>query len=245
MVDEPSSFTPGLYLVGTPIGNLRDITLRALDALRAADVILAEDTRITSRLLARYEIHKPLISHHKFNEARRVDEVATRIERGEVIAMVTDSGMPGVSDPGCRLVQACRARGLPVSAIPGPSALTMALALCGFDGDAYVFGGFLPHKSGARRRTLAELAAPGWPVVLYESPYRLIKLLEEVNEVLGEREIFVGRELTKKFEECRTGVSAAIIDAYANRSVKGELVVVIGAPRLSLTGDAQSVCSHS
>lgn len=228
--DDPQPVTPpGLYLVGTPIGNLRDITLRALDTLRAADVILAEDTRVTAKLLARYEIRKPLVSHHKFNEARRVEEVATRIRQGEVVALVTDSGMPGVSDPGSRLVRSIRAAGLPVTALPGPSALTMAIALCGMDAEGYVFGGFLPHKSGARRRALTGFVASGWPVILYESPYRLLKLMEDIRATVGdERQVFVGRELTKKFEECRSGQPAEIVAAYQGRTVKGELVVVIG-----------------
>lgn len=218
---------PGLYLVGTPIGNLRDVTLRALDLLRAADVILAEDTRVSIRLLQRYELHKPLLSHHKFNEAKRVEEVCERIRRGEVVVMITDSGMPGVSDPGSRLVRACRAQGLLVTAIPGPSALATAISLCGMDAEGYVFGGFLPHKSGARRRMLMQLAAAGLPIVLYESPYRLEKLMEEVREVLAAPEVFVGRELTKKFEECRTGTPDEILAAYRGRTVKGELVVVV------------------
>lgn len=222
-----NALAPGLYVVGTPIGNLRDLTFRALDTLRACDVILAEDTRITSRLLARYEIRKPLISHHKFNETARIDEVAHRIGGGEVVAMVTDSGMPGVSDPGARLVRACRERGLPVTAIPGPSALATAIALCGIESGGYVFGGFLPHKSGARRRTLARLASAGLPVVLYESPYRLLKLMTEVKETLTGAHVFVGRELTKKFEENRSGSPDDLIAAYEKRTVKGELVVVI------------------
>lgn len=226
---------PGLYLVGTPIGNLRDITLRALDTLRAADVILAEDTRITMRLLARYEISKPLVSHHKFNEAKRVEDVAARIRGGQVVAMVTDSGMPGVSDPGHRLVKGIRDAGLAVIPVPGPSALATAISLCGMEADGYVFGGFLPHKSGARRRQLEQLASAGYPVVLYESPYRLHKLLDEIQDVLGDREVFAGRELTKKFEECRSGSAADIRAAYGDRTVKGEVVVVIGPPRLSLT----------
>lgn len=219
--------SPGLYVVGTPIGNLKDITLRALDVLRAADVILAEDTRITSRLLTRYEIRKPMVSHHKFNETSRIDEVVARIQGGGVVAMVTDSGMPGVSDPGARLVQALRERGIAVTAAPGPSALATAIALCGIESGGYVFGGFLPHKSGARRRALSKFAQAGLPVVLYESPYRLLKLMNEIEEVLGCVDVFVGRELTKKFEECRCGKPADITAAYANRTVKGELVVVI------------------
>ncbi|MGA1192798.1 MAG: 16S rRNA (cytidine(1402)-2'-O)-methyltransferase [Kiritimatiellia bacterium] len=226
----PTSLPAGLYLVGTPIGNLRDITLRALDTLGAADVILAEDTRVTMRLLARYEIRKPLVSYHKFNEAKRVDEIIARIRGGEVVALVTDSGMPGVSDPGLRLARAVREAGLPVTATPGPSALTMAISLCGMEADGYVFGGFLPHKSGARRRTLEQLAGAGFPVVLYESPYRLLKLMGEINEVLGLREVFVGREMTKKFEECLRGSPDEIIAAFSGRTIKGELVVVIESP---------------
>jgi len=226
--EEPEhKLVPGLYVVGTPIGTLKDITLRALETLRAANVILAEDTRITSRLLARYDIRKPMVSHHKFNEKSRIDEVCTRIETGEVVAMVTDSGMPGVSDPGARLVRAVRERGLYITAIPGPSALATAIALCGIESNGYVFGGFLPHKSGARRRLLAKLAQAGLPVVLYESPYRLLKLMTEIQEVLGAPEVFVGRELTKKFEENRLGTPAEISAAYEKRTVKGELVVVI------------------
>jgi 16S rRNA (cytidine1402-2'-O)-methyltransferase len=218
----------GLYVVGTPIGHLGDVTLRGLETLRGCSLILAEDTRVTSRLLARFDIRKPMISHHKFNEAGRVDEVARRIEGGEAVALVTDSGMPGVSDPGARTVRACRARGLPVTAVPGPSALATVIALCGIESAGFVFGGFLPHKSGARRRRLAELARAGLPVVVYESPYRLLKLMDEVAEVLGaERRVFVGRELTKKFEQCTEGTPAEVAAAYAGRTVKGELAVVI------------------
>lgn len=219
----------GLYVVGTPIGNLGDVTLRALDTLRAVDVILAEDTRISSRLLARYEIRKPLISHHKFNEKSRIDDVIARIENGDAVALITDSGMPAVSDPGARLVRACRERGLPVTSAPGPSALATAMALCGFDSTGYVFGGFLPHKSGARKRMLAQLAQARLPIVLYESPYRLLKLMGEIDETFGAVEVFVGRELTKKFEELTSGTPSSIVAAYEKRTVKGELVVVIDA----------------
>jgi 16S rRNA (cytidine1402-2'-O)-methyltransferase len=224
---EAESLPPGLYIVGTPIGHLKDITERALTVLRGCDVILAEDTRITSRLLARYDIRKTLVSHHKYNESARLDEVAGRIQAGAVVAMVTDSGMPGVSDPGARLVRSCRERGIMITAIPGPSALATAIALCGIESGGYVFGGFLPHKSGARRRMLARLALAGLPIVLYESPYRLLKLMVEAKEVLTEARVFVGRELTKKFEENRYGTPDDIIAAYEKRTVKGELVVVL------------------
>ena len=240
---EPESLPPGLYIVGTPIGNLKDITERALTVLRGCDVILAEDTRITSRLLARYEIRKSMVSHHKYNEAGRVDEVADRIRAGAVVAMVTDSGMPGVSDPGARLVRACREMGLPITAIPGPSALATAIALCGIESGGYVFGGFLPHKTGARRRMLARLSLAGLPIVLYESPYRLLKLMLEAKEVLVDCRVFVGRELTKKFEENRYGTPDEIIAAYEKRTVKGELVVVLEFDGVVPTpvGDADEV----
>lgn len=217
----------GLYLVGTPIGNLRDITLRALDTLRDVDLILAEDTRQTRKLCARHEIDANLMSCHKFNEAARAAWVIERVEAGAAVAMVTDSGMPAVSDPGARLVAACRKAGLPITVVPGPSAVTAAIALAGCVETPFVFEGFLPVKSGGRRRKIEALAGESRPVVLYESPYRLVKLLTLLDELLPEREIFVGRELTKKFEECRGGTPGEILEAYANRTVKGELVVVL------------------
>ncbi len=220
---------PGLYIVGTPIGNLADMTLRAIETLKGATLIVAEDTRHTRILLGRYEIDAPLVSCHKFNEASRVELVANRIRAGGAVALVTDAGMPGVSDPGARVVAACRREGLPVTVVPGPSSVSAAVALCGFSGRGFVFDGFLSHKSAARRKRLAELAAADAPVVLFESPYRLIKLMEEIRDVLGERTVFIGRELTKKFEECRTGTPSEIIAAFAGRTVKGEVVVVVAA----------------
>jgi 16S rRNA (cytidine1402-2'-O)-methyltransferase len=217
----------GLYVVGTPIGNLRDITLRALDVLRESDLILAEDTRETHKLLGRYEISKPMLSCHRFREASRVDEVVGRIRAGEALALVTDSGMPAVSDPGARVVEACRREGLRVTVIPGPSAVTAAAALSGFEAEGFSFGGFLPHKSGARRRRLKELAESDLPLVLFESPYRLLKLMTEIEEELGPRRVFVARELTKHFEECLKGTPADIRQSFGTRTVKGELVVVI------------------
>ncbi|MBN1268450.1 MAG: 16S rRNA (cytidine(1402)-2'-O)-methyltransferase [Kiritimatiellae bacterium] len=217
----------GLYIVGTPIGNLGDITFRAVETLKAADVILAEDTRHTRKLLARYDIHVPLVSCHRFNEAARVERALEAIRAGKALALVTDSGMPGISDPGSRVVAACRAAGFPVTAVPGPTAVATAVALSGMGGRGYLFEGFLPHKSGARRRRLGELAAEEHPVVLFESPYRLLKLLTEIEEVMGPRRVFVGRELTKQFEECLEGAPADVRAAFAGRTVKGEQVVVI------------------
>jgi len=217
----------GLYIVGTPIGNLGDITLRALETLRGAGLIVAEDTRVTRTLLDRYEIQTPMMSCHKFNEASRVDLILGKVRSGIAVALVTDAGMPGVSDPGSRVAAACREAGLPVTVVPGPSSVTAAVALCGFAGAGFVFEGFLSHKSAARRRRLAECAPLEVPLVLFESPYRLVKLLEEIRDVLGPRRVFVARELTKKFEECRTGTPEELLAAFAGRTVKGELVVII------------------
>lgn len=218
---------PGLYIVGTPIGNLQDVTLRALETMKSVAVILAEDTRETRKLLERHGLHVPMLSYHKFNEAARVEEILERIRGGAAVALVSDSGMPAVSDPGARIVAACRAAGLPVWVIPGPSAVTAAAALAGLPSSGFVFGGFLPHKSGARRRRLGELGKGPLPLILFESPYRLLKLMDEIEAELGPRRIFVGRELTKKFEEGLGGTPADIRASFAQRGVKGELVIVI------------------
>jgi 16S rRNA (cytidine1402-2'-O)-methyltransferase len=219
--------TPGLYIVGTPIGNLQDITLRALETLRAAALILAEDTRQTRKLLDRHGICAPMLSYHTFNEAARAADLVARIRSGEALALVSDSGMPAVSDPGARLVAACRDAGLPVFVIPGPSAVTAAIALAGMPARGFVFAGFLPRKAGARARELARLGAEPMPVVLFESPHRLLKLLDEIEATLGPRRLFVGRELTKQFEEALHGAPTDIRAAFGARAVKGECVVVI------------------
>lgn len=218
---------PGLYIIGTPIGNLGDVSARALDALRGLDVLFAEDTRVTARLLARFAIRVPTVSCHRFNEAARTERVLDAVRSGKRAGLVTDSGMPGVSDPGARIVAACREAGLPVHLVPGPSAVTAAVALCGFAGAGFLFAGFLPHKSGPRRRRLEELRGCADPVVLYESPFRLKKLLAELNAVMPLRRVFVGRELTKKFEEHLAGTAADVAAQLGDRTVKGELVVVV------------------
>ncbi len=218
----------GLYIVGTPIGNLGDLSFRALETLKEADLIVAEDTRHTRRLTQRYEIDTRLMSCHKFNEVQRSEQIIDRIENGEAIAMVTDSGMPGISDPGARVVVLCREAGVMITAVPGPAAVTTAVALSGFGEKGFIFAGFLPHKSGGRKRDLLKWAEADLPVVLYESPYRLLKLMGEISEHLGaDRTVFVGRELTKKFEELSTGSPAEVLARYEGRTVKGECVVIL------------------
>ncbi len=219
---------PGLYIVGTPIGNLGDISARAIETLQEADLIMAEDTRHTRRLTERYEIKTHLQSCHKFNEIERAEQIIDRIQQGQVVAMVTDSGMPGISDPGSRVTALCRKAGVAITSVPGPAAVTTAVALSGYGENGFIFAGFLPHKSGGRKRDLEKWKEADLPVVLYESPYRLLKLMGEISEYLGaERTVFVGRELTKKFEECTEGTPEQIIQAYENRTVKGECVVII------------------
>lgn len=218
----------GLYIVGTPIGNLGDISFRALETLKEADLIVAEDTRYTRRLTDRYEITTHLISCHKFNEHQRAQQIIERIQEGQAIAMVTDSGMPGISDPGSRVVKLCQNAGVPITAVPGPTAVTTAVALSGFGEKGFIFAGFLPHKSGGRKRDIEKWREADLPIVFYESPYRLIKLMGELEEYLGaERTVFVGRELTKKFEELTTGTPEEIKLVYEGRTVKGECVVIV------------------
>lgn len=225
--DQRETPAPGLYVVGTPIGNLGDITLRALDTLRNVSLILAEDTRHTRKLLERHHLHTPMLSYHKFNETSRVGEIVARLHAGEAIALVSDSGMPAVSDPGARLVAACRDAGVPVTSVPGPSAATTAIALAGFPARGFIFVGFLPRKSGARKRELEQWGNQPLPVIFYESPYRLLKLLDEIEAILGARQLFIGRELTKHFEELLRGTPAEIRATFAKRTVKGECVVVL------------------
>jgi 16S rRNA (cytidine1402-2'-O)-methyltransferase len=220
--------TPGtLYLVATPIGNLEDITLRALRTLKECDVIAAEDTRHTGQLLRHFEISKPLISYFKFNESRRSEEILDRLGRGEKVALVTDAGTPGISDPGQRVVKAAIGAGFRVEAVPGACAAVVALAASGLPTDEFHFAGFLPHKSGQRRKELERLAALPGTIVLYESPYRIEKLMAEIAEIVPRREIAVGRELTKRFEEFWRGTGAELAAGISKRTLKGEFVVLI------------------
>ncbi|MDD5483120.1 MAG: 16S rRNA (cytidine(1402)-2'-O)-methyltransferase [Kiritimatiellae bacterium] len=225
---------PGLYIVGTPIGNLEDVSPRALETLRQADFILAEDTRHTRILLDRHRLKGNLVSCHKFNEQSRSAFVLSQIGAGRAVAIVTNAGMPAIADPGARIARACRQSALFVTVIPGPSSVTAAVAMSGFGGGGFLAEGFLPRKKGARRRRLAELKTIGMPVAILESPYRCRQFLEEVKEIFQEREIFMGRELTKLNEECMWGAAAEIsrrlMEKYGGSpewKVKGELTFVI------------------
>jgi len=219
---------PGtLYLVATPIGNLEDITLRALRTLRECDVVAAEDTRRTGLLLKHFGISKPLLSYFQFNEARRSEEILERLSRNEKVALVTDAGTPGISDPGERVVRAAVTAGFRVESVPGPSAVIAALTASGLPTDEFHFIGFLPHKSGQRRKRLAALKSVPGTLAIYESPFRIEKLLQELSEIMAERRVVVARELTKKFEEFLRGKPAELLETAKKRRLKGEFVVLI------------------
>jgi 16S rRNA (cytidine1402-2'-O)-methyltransferase len=221
---------PGtIYLVATPIGNLEDITLRALRILREADVIACEDTRHTRKLLTHFEITKPLVSYHEHNEPERAAELVARAKAGETVAIVSDAGTPGISDPGFRVVRAAVEAGVPVVSIPGPVAAVAALAASGLPTDAFYFAGFLPAKKGQRRKALEALAGIDATLVFYEAPQRATDLLEAILETLGDRPAAVVRELTKLHEECLRGpVSAVLADLRSRPAVKGEVTIVVG-----------------
>jgi 16S rRNA (cytidine1402-2'-O)-methyltransferase len=217
-----------LYLVATPIGNLEDITLRALRVLKECDVVAAEDTRHSGQLLKHFGISKPLISCFQFNETRRSEEILERLREGQKVALVTDAGSPGISDPGQRVVRAAREAGLRVEAVPGPCALVAALTASGLPSDEFHFTGFLPHKSGQRRRQLEQLRSVPGTLVFYESPYRVLKLLDELAELYPTRKTFLARELTKRFEEFRSGSASQLSKEMRGRTVRGEFVVLVG-----------------
>jgi 16S rRNA (cytidine1402-2'-O)-methyltransferase len=216
-----------LYLVATPIGNLEDITLRALRVLRECDVVAAEDTRRSGQLLKHFEISKPLLSYFQFNEAKRSEEIIERLRRGEKVALVTDAGSPGISDPGERVVKAAIAAGFRVEAVVGACALVGALTASGLPTEEFHFVGFLPHKSGQRRNQLEALKTVPGTLVFYESPYRIEKLLGELHEVYPDRDMVLARELTKKFEEFLRGKPAELLAIAQKRSLKGEFVVLV------------------
>ena len=216
-----------LYLVPTPIGNLGDITLRALEVLKEVDLVIAEDTRKSGNLLKHYNINKPVQSHHKFNEHRTVDSLVERLLGGTSIALVTDAGTPGISDPGFLLVRACVEQDIHVECLPGPTAFVPALVNSGLPCDKFVFEGFLPQKKGRQKR-FSELSLEKRTMVFYESPHRLIKTLSQMADHFGsERKGSVSRELTKLHEETRRGTLHELTEYFSKGTVKGEIVIVV------------------
>jgi 16S rRNA (cytidine1402-2'-O)-methyltransferase len=216
-----------LYLVATPIGNLQDITLRAIETLRCVDLIACEDTRHTQKLLNHLEIKKKLVSYHEHNESERADELIKRMENGESVALVSDAGTPAISDPGYRLVHHAIQTGIPVVPIPGATALVGALIISGLPTDSFFFAGFLPSKKMERRRRLEELAVIPATLIFYEAPHRLAGSLADCLEVLGDRRAAVARELTKVHEEIVRGAISELASKFEFTAVKGEIVVVV------------------
>jgi 16S rRNA (cytidine1402-2'-O)-methyltransferase len=243
---EGDAVEPGLYVVATPIGNLGDITLRAIDTLKAADIVAAEDTRNTRPLLTHFGIPARLVALHQHNEKRGAARVVEWIREGKRVALVSDAGTPGVSDPGAEVVAAVREAGLPVVPVPGASALTAALSASGLAFEGCVFGGFLPAKGGARRGKLAALAAGPWAIVLFEAPHRVADTLEDLHEALGDRDVVVAREITKRFETIARmplAGAAAWVRADADRT-RGEFVLVVeGREPRSPADDPREVLS--
>jgi 16S rRNA (cytidine1402-2'-O)-methyltransferase len=228
--ERPESRPRGcLYVVATPIGNLEDITLRALRILKTTDLIAAEDTRQTRKLLVHYQITTPLVSYHAHNQESRGKELLRRLQEGQNIALVSDAGTPGFSDPGATLVAQLWEAGLPVVAVPGPAAGIAALSISGFKGDIS-FIGFLPHKAGKRRELLAALAWEPRVLIFYESPRRLQRTLEELGTVMADRQILVARELTKYYEQCWRGPLSEVRAQISGREIRGECTLVLSRP---------------
>ncbi|MBR3372825.1 MAG: 16S rRNA (cytidine(1402)-2'-O)-methyltransferase [Bacteroidales bacterium] len=217
-----------LYIVPTPVGNLEDITLRALRVLKEADLILAEDTRTSSVLLKHYDIHRPLQSYHKFNEHKAVDMLVERLKGGETMALVSDAGTPGISDPGFLLARECVRAGVEVQCLPGATAFVPALVASGLPCDKFVFEGFLPQKKGRMTR-LQQLSTEDRTIVLYESPYRVVKTLEQLAEVMGpDRQVAVCREISKVHEQTVRGTLSEALAHFREHAPKGEFVIIIG-----------------
>lgn len=215
-----------LYVVATPIGNLKDITLRALDILKEVDFIVCEDTRTTGNLLRHFDLHAKLISFNARMEKKKIDSVISRIKSGDTCALLSDAGTPAISDPGVRLVNSAHNNGIEVVGIPGANAAILALSIAGLPTDSFIFEGFLPQKKG-RQKQLKMLAEEERTIVLYESMYRIEKLINELNEYMPKRIIAIGRELTKKFEELWRGQPSEILESLHEHTLKGEFVVII------------------
>jgi len=226
-----------LYIVSTPIGNLEDITLRALRILKEVDLIAAEDTRHTGLLLKHFAIQKPLTSYFEGNELKKREWILSRLKQGDRIALVSDAGTPGISDPGFRLIQTVIENQIPIVPIPGPSAVITALSVSGLPTDAFMFKGFLPHKPKKRRDLLNQLEEIKETLIFYESPHRIVETLKDILEILGDREIVLTRELTKVYEEILRGKVSEIQNRIGERKLKGEITLVIeGKTRKKIGG---------
>jgi len=228
--ESEQALTPGLYVVATPIGNLRDITLRALDVLGGADRVLAEDTRQTGKLLEAYDIKASLTAYHDHNAAARIPQVLGWLEAGQAVALVSDAGTPLVSDPGFKLVREAAAAGHDIFPLPGASAVLAGLVKSGLPSDKFLFAGFLPPKSAARKRELESLKTIGATLIVFETGPRIKACLSDMAEVLGARDVVLTRELTKHYEEARRGDFAALMDSVAQDAPRGELVLIVGPP---------------
>jgi 16S rRNA (cytidine1402-2'-O)-methyltransferase len=218
-----------LYLIATPIGNLEDITLRALKILEECDYILCEDTRHSIKLLNHYQIRKPLKSYHKFNEAKTLNAILEDLQKGIKIGLLSDAGTPGIADPGVRLVQKCRLIGIPVFSLPGPCAAIVALSSSGLSTDRFQFVGFLPQKGGKKEKMMRAILDYTGTSIIYESPYRILKTLKLIDDLQPERYCVIARELTKKFEQFQHGTARELLDAWKEKTPKGEFVLLISA----------------
>src|SRR5262245_32374889 len=242
MTEAPAAtLSPGLYITATPIGNASDITLRALNVLKSCDAIVAEDTRVTSRLLAIHGISRPLLIYNDHNAPSVRPKLLQRLREGARLALVSDAGTPLISDPGHKLVTAAREQGIAVYPVPGPSAALAALTASGLPGEKFLFAGFLPAKSGERRSALAELSAIPATLIVFESAQRLAEALADMAEILGAREAVVARELTKLHEEFRRGSLAELAADYAKGPPKGEVTLVIGPPGVKIENNAARI----
>jgi len=229
-LEDPTNGSKGkLFVVGTPIGNLEDITLRAIRILKEVDLIACEDTRRTQQLLNHYQIHTPTLSYHEHNEMTRAPELVIKLAEGDNIALVSDAGMPVVSDPGFRLVHLAVRHAIPVIPVPGASAFVAALAASGLPVDKFRFLGFLPAKKSARRRTLEEHTTATKTLVFYEAPHRILEMLRDLRDILGDREVVLAREVTKVHEEFWRGTVSVLLERLKGKAIKGEITLLVGA----------------